>query len=161
MTTKFYSYSLPTKIAKAVGWFMAVMVGGSLVMTVIGVLTAFAQHRYSQAGLLGSLETILGMLFGLLVCLGVIHNFPNIQIDEQRIQVQFMWWYIPIPWDDIIVIEDYVSITVRSVRVKAQRITWLHYIYGLSHPAFMIYSSIEGYPELVHEIKSHCNTKSK
>jgi len=155
METKFYDYPIPIKIAKTLGWFMALLLVGFTLLSIGLVLRECVQNRYGLAEVMEASPMILSLLGGVLVPLGVIHGFSNLGVNEDGLQVQFMWWYITVPWAEIISVEEGYFAMVRSTCVKARRITWFHYFYGLSHPAVMISSRIDNYAELLREIKKH------
>lgn len=143
---------------------------GCLVFLGIFPLIAIAllvvkQARTAASSQVAGAIVIVGLVgvfaFFLVAWLAIWQMFPEIQTSSQGIKVRFFWfWWLFVPWDDIVDVFRWRLAGRRTVVVVVERLTHFHRLYGAvyaetARPAFLISESIEHYDELVQTIKLH------
>jgi hypothetical protein len=157
-----FRYPFGIRIAKTGSAFMEGIL--SLIFIVLLWLIIFQPDQIKQ-------EPIRFLLLILLVPFGSIflayfaYSFSEIKLDTDSIYLEFLWYWIKIPWNEVVSIEDkeaqlsYKPIFKEHI-VRVKKLTLFHNLYGLMYlmkftPCFVINAKISHYNEIVKEIKRH------
>jgi hypothetical protein len=115
--------------------------------------------QYSAKNVLVEQTILLATLYkALAYCVALVffaNAYPEITVDKNGLYVHFLWYRLPLTWQDIIEVKPYFfSLPNRpSWVVRTRKLTPFHRLYGLLYsftflPSFFIFSTIENYEEL-------------
>lgn len=137
-------------------------IGGALfwiVMTAMGLFLSWGYFGLGrEVGLLcfGISFCVIGSAVGAFFWAA----YPEVQTNDNGLQIQFLWRKIFIPWDAIISVEERSFPKQKIVLVRAKRITPFHILYSwyyarTTDPGFLVAKSIKGYDDLMRTIRRH------
>lgn len=151
----------------------------------------FQQHAYGITGVLRSFLTSLGvfLLIGIMLLmakqtslvsilgltailiafliwwLALWYMFPTVRTSPEGMRVRvFSFWWVFIPWEDVIGLYRWRAGGKRIAIIVANRLTPFHVLYGVMYaemlkPAFLVSASIAGYDELIKTVEFHTGKK--
>jgi len=116
-----------------------------------------------------TLLSVLGLAAILIVFLigwlALWYMFPTVQTSAKGMRVRvFSFWWVFIPWEDIVSLYRWRVSGRRIVIIVANRLTPFHVLYGVMYaemlkPAFLISASIADYDELIKTVEFHTGKK--
>jgi hypothetical protein len=135
-------------------FFMGALIFGAM----NGELPVWAEGSLSRSLLYLLLIAICGS-----VTMALTGNFlPEIRADQNGLQVSFLWYRLPVPWQDIVGIKPFFGVKFQKRPVymwvvRTRALTPLHRLYGLIYgftfsPSFIVISTIENYVDLIRKI---------
>jgi hypothetical protein len=101
--------------------------------------------------------------FSLFIGTFIINLFPGIELSEQGLTISVYLRKIRMPWSDIIDLRTVWFIGSNLRMVSCRKVMSFHWLYGLTyggfpaHPGFLISSRIDGFDELIREIRARIN----
>ena len=98
---------------------------------------------------------------------------PEIIANKDGLSVHFLWWWLPVKWNDIVDVREHVLVKFfrkpfgfqrkGAFIVRAKSLTFFHRLYFFQTftfmPSLIIYSYISGFDELISFIKKHIPEK--
>jgi hypothetical protein len=102
---------------------------------------------------------IAGTLIGWAVALTFFNFYPEVLVDEEGMQISFMFSWVRILWQDVIDCRER-HLLIGATLVRARKITPVHILYGWMFanslfPAFLISDTIDDRDDLIREINHH------
>jgi len=151
---------------------------GALVFLIRILLLIFAFVFGKDRLLLDVIKVSVSLIFAAVftVCAFLIaaYYFPDIDLDEEGLLVEFLWKRIRVSWDDVIELKPVFMYGIPSfgrpvpVVVLTKKLTLFHRVYGLLYgfstkPAFVIQPAISEFELLKNDIEKHIkqNRRSK
>lgn len=173
METKYYGYRSVGHAMRVFGaWGLTLVCLALLLLVSVGILTT-DRHEMDESQLgaqdiCDALAILLGVPMGALIGLANANMFPTVGVNPYYVTVSFCFCEFKIPWQDVIEITRVwypVSRPLYAIRVK--RLTPFHSLfYGSSvkflsfGPAFLLSANIEGFDELMRELKNRLQAGS-
>lgn len=129
-----------------------------LVVMVLIIPMAFVMGMASRGQILAGV--MFALIFAIFDCVAayVLNMRPNIECDDEGLFIDFLGGPIEIPWTDVLGITQVYGMPQKVWLVRAKKITFLHYFYGLQFflewvPGFLIWENISNRDELLSEIR--------
>lgn len=128
-----------------------------IVLLMVKQTWAFVPNRATT--LLSILGLALILIAFLIGWLALWYMFPTVQTSANGMRVRvFSFWWVFIPWGDIINLYRWNAARKRIVIVVVNRLTPFHVLYGAMYaetlkPSFLISASIANYDELIKTIE--------
>lgn len=114
----------------------------SVILSIIGISTYQAVNYNNQEGyrylLLGIPLAIFGVVF-------ISGDHPDVKADDNGLYVNFLWKYLPVPWEDIGEIKRCKILHLEWWLITTNnRLTFFHRLYSIYslksfHPGFLIH----------------------
>jgi len=157
---KLYRYPLILEIWQMIGKF----VGIALLLLIV---LAIAKYLPNYQTITERIKIVLVLILSIFLIMFGVNFYPRIKVDENGLQVEFLWRWLRLEWKDIDGIRTvYTPLGVFVCwMVKSRKLTRLHRLYGLFVdfefvPCFLIYPRMNNHLELIYEIKQHLKKHS-
>jgi len=161
METKYYRYSAEVQNFKTLGKFILF-----LFLFLSGVvILSYPSSGQTKEGiyylLIGIAVTVLFVVFHL-------GSYPDVRADDKGLYVEFLWTYLPVPWEDIAEIKPFKFIFLewRLITTKGH-LTFFHRLYSIYSlksflPGFLIHpKSSKDQSDLLRLIRGQVKSRSK
>ena len=136
-----------------------------LFLSIIGALSyQSADHGDREVYyylLLGIPLAILGYVF-------TLGDYPDVKADDNGLYVEFLWTYLPVPWEDIIEIKHFRFLFLEWWLITTKNhLTFFHRLYSVYSlksflPGFLIHpKELQDQADLLKLIKRQVKSKSK
>lgn len=153
-----YSYGLTgvlRSFLNSLGGFLLL----GIVLLMVKQTRAFVPNRPTALlSILGLAVILMAFLIG---WLALWTMFPTVQTSAKGMRVRvFAFWWVFIPWEDIVGLYRWRTSGRRIVIIVANRLTPFHVLYGVMYaellkPAFLISASIADYDKLIKIVEFH------
>jgi len=142
----------------------------SLVVLVIGIVSLWTDLSNPTRSVISSdlpppLASLFFIFVGILLFSGFSNAYPQIRLSERGIAIKvFLFWWIFVPWKNILDIRNSLVAGTRTQIVVARRLTPIHRMFGLMYaltfrPAFRITRNLQGYHEAMRTIREQTEIK--
>jgi hypothetical protein len=119
-----------------------------------------AKLHFTSAGLL---SLVFEAIFISTVLVLTANFYPEVRVDRNGLYVSFLWYRLPVTWQDIIEIKPSIFNLPKHPTtwvVRTQALTPFHRLYGLlygftAHPSFIITHGIANCDKLIQMINQH------
>jgi hypothetical protein len=147
METKRYRYSPYHPLTPQKRWGKLVLVLGFLVLV-------FALHEEPEYNFPLAIVLIADFYY--------VYSYPDIWVSPEGIEVEFLWFRLPVRWDQVIGIVPGIkpfTLTSSYWVVKVKGLTFFHRLYmffttgSLAYPGFVIHEGMENCSALLSDIE--------
>ena len=129
---------------------------------IIRILSAFSSTTFEEIAWI-VVMVVISALFPILTA----NLFPDIEADKENIYIHFLWYRLPVKWQDIIGIKpSWANIPRHPTTwvVSTRTLTPFHRFYGLLYaftvqPSFIIRYEITDRDKLIRLIRGHCQVR--
>lgn len=104
-------------------------------------------------------------VYGIIFTLG---EYPDVKVDDNGLQVEFLWTYFPIPWGDIVEIKPFRFLFLEWWLVTTKNhLTFFHRMYSIYSlksflPGFLIHDKeSQDHSDLLKLIRKQINSRSR
>ena len=149
--TTFYRYPLSLRRAKIFGWLFTGLSSLSFVIVMLSLPNSLEVDPVK--GLAKLFSTVIGVAAGVYF----VHSYCDVGIRENEILVEFFWFYLHVPRNDVVDIKLLPGPFFKVWLIRTTRLTVFHRFYSLisngsTYPGFVISSKIIGCDELIGKI---------
>ncbi|MBK9924953.1 MAG: hypothetical protein IPP66_06625 [Anaerolineales bacterium] len=162
MENKYYRYPVEIQNRKTLIKFFAFLF--LLFSDIVILAYPLADNNY-QKNYYYLLLTVLMVIIGFIFAFG---EYPDVKTDDNGLYVEFLWTYLPIPWEDITEIKHYSFLLSDWWLITTKnRLTFFHRLYSIYlfksfFPSFYIHhKSSQDQADLLKLIRKQVATRAK
>lgn len=161
MNTKYYRYGAPISTTKG---FLKIFL---FLMLVLAVYVWTTQGISDYETVTEYLVALVSPLVMALASLMYICAWSDVGIDDQGLLVEFLWFYLRVPWKEVRHVSHVGSKTFGIWLVQLSTgLTFFHRLFSLFYtfslnPSFIVHTQSKIHSELIREINKHISSVSK
>jgi hypothetical protein len=162
METRHYRYPAEVQNFKALSKFFLFLY---LFLSGVGIL-GYQLSYYTEP--VGYYYLLIGFPLAIFFVVFHLGDYPDVKADDKGLYVEFLWAYLPVPWEDIIEIKHFRFLFLEWWLITTRNhLTFFHRLYSVYSlksflPGFLIHhKSSKDQSDLMKLIRGQVKSKSK